>query len=168
MAVDRRHLPEKLSRFEIREAEALLSREATFSFPAAFQLLPPEGDFNNADRWLEGGWGVFADPAVRKDPAYRAQLERMLAAHRESWSALESFQGKPDALAVVGTGRPTVAAVHPADLDHPDRADGDGSVPLASATLAGARLFTTRAEHAGLLLDAGVQAAIAKFLGARQ
>ncbi len=147
---------------------ALLSKEATFSFPAAFQLLPPAGDFTAAERWLSGGWGVFADPLIRADAAYRVQLERMLALHRESWNALTGFRGTPDALAIVGTGRPTVSLVHPADLDHPERQDGDGSVLVTSATLKGAQVFSTRAEHTELLLDGAVQRAIVKFLGARQ
>ena len=143
---------------------ALLSKEALFSFPAAFQLLPPEGDFNDPEIWLREGWGVFADPALRVDPAYRAQLTRMLAAHRESWAALANSRGTKDVLTIIGTGRPTLSVVHPADREHPDRADGDGSVLVTSATLEGTQVFETRAEHAELLLDEGVQHAIARFL----
>ena len=143
---------------------ALLSKEALFTFPAAFQLLPPGGPYEDAEAWLRGGWGVFSDPALRTDPAYRAQLERMLAAQREGWAALASAHGTRDMLTIIGTGRPTITAVHPLDREHPDRADGDGSVPARSAARPGAQVFETRAEHAQILLDGEVQQAIARFL----
>lgn len=146
---------------------ALLSKEALFSFPAAFQLLPPYGEFTDPEAWLRGGWGVFADPALRADPLYRAQLERMLAAHRQAWAALTSARATQDTLTVVGIGRPTIAVVHPTDRDHPERHDGDGSVLVTSAKLEGAQVFQTRAEHADLLLDPAVQRAIARFLATR-
>lgn len=145
---------------------ALLTREALFSFPAAFQLLPPGGEFTDADAWLRAGWGVFSDPALRVDAAYRAHLLAMLAAHDESWAVLLPARGTQDTLVVVGTGRPTTAVVHPGDLEHPELADGDGSVLVTSATLPGAQVFETHVEHAELLLDPGVQRAIARFLDA--
>ncbi len=144
--------------------KALLAKEALFSFPAAFQLLPPEGTFNNPETWLRQRWGVFADPVLQADPAYRAQLTRMLGVHSESWSALADSRGTKDVLTVIGTGRPTIEVVHPEDLEHPDRADGDGSVLVTSAALEGSQVFETRAEHAELLLDEGVQHAIVRFL----
>ena len=145
---------------------ALLSKQALFSFPAAFQLLPPAGDFTDPEAWLRGGWGVFQDPALRADAAYRAQLTRMLAAHAESSAALAASRGTRDVLTVIGTGRPTIVRVHPDDRDHPELGDGDGSVPAASARLEGAQVFETGAEHTALLLDEGVQRAIARFLQA--
>jgi pimeloyl-ACP methyl ester carboxylesterase len=143
---------------------ALLSKEALFSFPAAFQLLPPEGEFNDPEAWVRNGWGVFADAAIKADPAYRAQLERMLLAHRESDAALAGSRGTRDTLTIIGTGRPTIQLVHPADREHPERADGDGSVLVTSATLEGAQVLQTQAEHGDLLLDEGVQREIARFL----
>ena len=164
--------------------QALLSREALFTFAAAFQLLPGESDFfvDAADKpvaldafapatWLARGWGVFADPAVREDPAYVAQLDRMLAAHAavaQDARPLPAFA----ALAVVGRGRQTVSGVRVRgdgfDFERPPRADGDGSVPLASALPPFAfERFDSRAEHTALLNDDAVRQAIVKFFAHR-
>ena len=161
--------------------QALLSREALFTFAAAFQLLPSESDFFvdaagarvpleafAESTWLDRGWGVFADPALRTNAAYRAQLGRMLAAHASVAQDARPLPGF-EALAVVGTGRETVAGVRLLgqgfDFGNPPRADGDGEVPLASALPPfAAERFESREEHTALLNDQAVRAAIVKFI----
>jgi len=160
---------------------ALISREALFTFAAAFQLLPAESDFFvdaegrkvalelfATQTWLDRGLGVFADPALRTDPGYLAQLSRMLASHE---AVARDVRPLPpfEALAVVGKGRETVSGVRVLgagfDLSHNPRTDGDGSVPVSSAVPAfAADLFESREEHTALLGAQAVQQAILKFI----
>lgn len=167
---------------------ALLSPEALFSFAAAYQLLPARNDFlvdaggqpvawdvSDPAVWLKQGWGVFADPAVREDEAYRAQLVRLLEAHRELTEALAPVPGMApppfETLVVVGTGHPTVSGFEVVDgkldVTHPRHADGDGTVMASRAVpvlpLVYQRLDSA-AEHVGLTSDPKVLDAIERFL----
>jgi pimeloyl-ACP methyl ester carboxylesterase len=167
---------------------ALLAPEALFTFASTFQLLPGRSDFFvdaegrpveldafDAAVWLERGWGVFADSALRGDEAYRAQLVRMLEAHRELGAALAPVPGLPpppfETLVVVGTGRPTVSGVRVVegklDLVHPTLADGDGSVLSARAVPVlpiPYRRVDSAAEHVALMSDRDVLQAVERFL----
>jgi len=167
---------------------ALLSPETLFTFASTFQLLPVRSDFFvdaegrpveldafDAAVWLERGWGVFADPALRENEAYRAQLVRMLDAHRELGEALAPRPGLTpppfETLVVVGTGRPTVGGVRMVegklDLAHPSLADGDGSVLSARAVPVlpiPYRRVDSAAEHVALMSDRDVLQAVERFL----
>lgn len=162
----------------------LVSREAAFTFATEFQLLPWPGryfeddtlDAGDAETWRKNGWGVFADAALRDDPAYLAQLQRMLSAQREFREALGDAPGEPPevrALSLVGEGHPTAARLLVRDgrvnFDGSPTEPGDGDVPAASAMppapLACGRL-STRAPHAAMLNDRDVQEAIARFVTA--
>ncbi len=173
---------------ETMRNRALLAPEALFTFASAFQLLPTRGDFFvNAEGgpveldafdpavWLARGWGVFEDPTLREDEAYRAQLIRMLDARREFHEALAPRPELPPAsfetLVVVGTGRPTVSGMRVVDgkldLEHPPRADGDGSVQSARALPVlpiPYRRLDSSAEHVALMSDREVLQAIERFL----
>ena len=173
---------------ETMRNRALLAPEALFTFASAFQLLPTRGDFfvDAEDKpvaldafdpavWRAQGWGVFADPTLREDEAYRAQLVRMLEARRELHEALAPRPELPPAsfetLVVVGTGRPTVNGMRMVDgrldLEHPPRADGDGAVLAARALpvlpMAYRRLDSS-AEHVALMSDREVLQAVERFL----
>lgn len=165
----------------------LLSPEALFTFPSAYQLLPPRSDFFagrdgkpvqldvfDAQLWIQRGWGVFQKPELRSEPAYRAQLQRQLDAHRALWEALGEQEGPApelEALAVVGTGRSSVRAVRVEgdrfDFEHPVVGDGDGSVLAAFAQPPQpmrVQRVETSAEHMALMGAHDVQQAIARFL----
>jgi hypothetical protein len=125
--------------------------------------------------WLKQGWGPFADPELRESEAYRAQLVRMLEAHRELSEALAPGPGLPRApfemLVVVGKGRPTVSGMRLVDgrldLEHPPRADGDGSVLAARALPVlpiPFRYLDSAAEHVALTSDPEVLQAVERFL----
>ncbi len=156
---------------------SLLSAEALFTFPLAWQLLPPASDFLapagidafTTSFWIGRGLGVFRDPELRADPAYRVQLERMIEAHRALWSELRGFSPGVAALAIVGVGHDTVSLVRAADgsfdFDHPALADGDGLVTSASARpFFPHQELETRASHSEMLSDPEVQRAIARFV----
>ena len=167
---------------------ALLAPEALFTFASAFQLLSTRSDFFvdaegrpveldafDPAVWLKQGWGPFADATLREDEAYRAQLVRMLDAHRELHEALAPRLGLEAApfetLVVVGTGRPTVSGMRMVDgkldVGHPARADGDGSVLSARAVpvlpVAYQRVDSA-AEHVALMSDREVLHAVERFL----
>ncbi|QRN96469.1 alpha/beta hydrolase [Archangium violaceum] len=173
---------------ETMRNRALLAPEAMFTFASAFQLLPWRSDFFvdaeggpveldafDPAVWLKQGWGLFADPALRENEAYRAQLVRMLDAHRELTEALALKPGLPPApfemLVVVGKGRPTVSGVRVVDgkldLEHPPRADGDGSVLASRALPVGSipfRHLDSPAEHLALMSDPEVLQSVERFL----
>lgn len=171
---------------------ALMPASALLTFSSTWQLLGPDSDFLidqqvfeptpldpfSPDTWVKLGWGVFHDPTLRDNPAYRRQLEARLWARSEFWAGMGDEAPTDDpptkwkSLAIIGTGRPTVASWvftndRTFDFDHPGLADGDGTVltaranppkPIHSAS------FETGAEHAVLLNDAAVQSAIAAFI----
>jgi pimeloyl-ACP methyl ester carboxylesterase len=159
---------------------ALLSRDALFSFPSAWQLLSARSDFFvdkagnpveldafDAENWVNRRWGVFDRPTT---PADRAQLDRVLAAH----AALHAQLGKPllsqpKVMVIVGLGRATVSGMRLSgdgfDFKDNPTADGDGSVLVSSATpdLPFTRV-ETQTEHVALLNDPGVQTTVSAFL----
>lgn len=171
---------------------ALLAPEALFTFASAFQLLSVRSDFFVDGQgapvaldafdpavWLNRGWGVFADPALREDESYRAQLVRMLEARRELAEALAPTPGLPpppfETLVVVGTGHPTVSGWRVVDgtleLKHPTSADGDGSVLSARALPVlpiPYRRVDSAAEHVALMSDRDVLHAVERFLRGEQ
>lgn len=171
---------------EVVRDRALLSPPALFSFPAAFQLLPPTSDFLSAlpgeasidalqaSTWIEQRWGVFAEEALRESPPYREQLHRLLQAHREHWAAIRSAEasfGSARALSFVGVSVDTVSgfpvSAGAALFEAPLLADGDGTVTRSSALpprgLA-STVVEVEAEHLELMRDEGVRRRLADFL----
>lgn len=150
---------------------SLMSQEAIFTFTAAWQLAPPDSVLLNASRW-QAGLGLFADPAVRENPAYLDLLENQLEKAHAHWKKLEGFEPKVPVLAVIGKGRDTVSGTtfNPEgtpEFDHPPKSDGDGLVPESSARPAFAHEeLISSAVHQSLLNDPAVQAAIERFLAA--
>jgi hypothetical protein len=168
--------------------KALLSRDALFTFPAVFELMPATDDFlvdpagqpaatqpGDAATWCSSGWGVFADPSLCQDTLYLNHLRRMLADRHEFTSAIADTPVAPPpdlkALYIVGRGRPTPARLRAVsgkiDLQHPDLADGDGTVTATSAippAILPFDRFETHADHVALLNDAEVRAAVTAFI----
>jgi pimeloyl-ACP methyl ester carboxylesterase len=159
---------------------SLLSREALFTFPATWQLLPTHSGFFvdrvgapvpldafSVDEWVNRHWGMFETDA---SPADRAQLQRQLEHHARLHALLaRPLLSSPAVMAVIGSGHPTVSAVRVLgqafDFDDSPTDDGDGSVLVSSATPPiPFTLLTTHAEHVALLNDKEVQKAIALFL----
>ncbi len=159
---------------------ALLSRDALFSFPSAWQLLSATSDFFvdksgapvtldafNPDEWVKRRWGVFDGETT---PADRAQLERLLGHHAALRAVLDRpLLSGPEVLAVIGIGRKTVSGVRVVgegfDFEDPPMADGDGSVLVSHASPpVKFKRVDTGAEHTQLLNDVDVQAELEVFL----
>lgn len=166
---------------------ALLGAEALLTFPASWQLLPPEPDFfvdaqgasvpvraYDAQTWLTNAWGLFAEPSVRENPAYRAQLEARLAEHASFWKEMGDLEGAaPEwkTLAIIGTGRQCDvswrAKGEVIDLSAALRGDGDGTVAANRAVPPKpivAEVVNTGAEHSALLNDDGVREVLRQFV----
>lgn len=166
----------------------LLEAEALLTMPAAWQLLPPVPDIffdesgekkdlpaYDAATWLEGKWGVFKEPALAGNAAYRRQLEERLEAHRALWAGFGDEEGPAppwEAMAVIGKGRKTVSGwtVKPDgsfDFEKPLRGDGDGAVLSERAhppRPIKVTVVESTDEHTAMLRQAEVQAVIAEFL----
>lgn len=168
---------------------SLLSKEAVFTFPAAYQLMSATDDYfrdaqdhpvsiaaSDPAVWCEKGWSVFADKALCADPAYQQYLSRMLTTHRETALALGEVTAPPPptlkAMAIIGHKRETTGAERiidgKVDVEHPIIVDGDGTVPASSALPTRPLDYEhvdTGALHVALLNDGAVRKAIARFLG---
>lgn len=166
----------------------LLSAEALLTFPATWQLLSPSPDFfvdakgdsvavpaYDPQTWLDRGWGLFSEPAVRENPAYRAQLESRFQEHASLWRLLGDLEAPVPswkALAIIGVGRPSVvgwqvSADGGVDLKNPVRGDGDGTVPTTRAMPPSPivpEVVQTKAEHSELLNDPGVREVLRQFV----
>ncbi len=166
----------------------LLEADALLTMPAAWQLLSPEADIffdakgarvdlpaYDAATWIEGHWGVFKDPSLAADAAYRRQLEERFEAHRALWVSLSDESGPPptwETMAVIGKGLPTVrgwtvGADGKFDFAHPLLGDGDGAVLAERARPPApikATIVETMGEHTAMLRQVEVQAVVSDFL----
>jgi pimeloyl-ACP methyl ester carboxylesterase len=166
---------------------ALLAKEALFTFASTHELLPYPGtffvgadgrplalDLDDPDAWRANGWGVFADPSLRDDAAYRAQLAKMLLAHSSFREALRDAPGEaPDVrvLVVSGIGHPTIerVAIVGGEPDHAasPTASGDNRVTEASSLPPRPLVWEqirTEADHVQLLNDPEVREKVGAFL----
>jgi pimeloyl-ACP methyl ester carboxylesterase len=166
---------------------SLLDQEALLTFSSTWQLLPGDAGFFadeagapvqvgafDEDAWVQHGWGAFSNADAYGNPAYRAQLKKVLDAHRTLWDELAQplELTHTRVMVVMGVGREAksklrVRADGSFDWDHPLKAEGDGSVLVSSATplewMRAVRL-ETRESHVTLLNDTGVEEQIARFL----
>lgn len=129
-----------------------LAAQVFSTFPSLYQMLPPSGpgaDLFEAAHWPQSG--------PRPDP-------RLLDAGRAFTGALPASE--PRCIAICGTMQRTVTGVRlDADEFHYQVSDaGDGTVPLASAQLAGCDNYYVRCEHSALPRSATVARAVLELL----
>lgn len=137
----------------LHDAE-FLAQQVFATFPSIHQLLPAPGLGASPDLWATDNWPAGGP---RPDP-------RLLAAAREFASSLS----EPDArtIAICGVQQRTVVGVRlEADQFHYRVSDeGDGTVPLSSAQLAGGDNYYVRCEHSALPRSATVGRAVVELL----
>ena len=144
----------KLAQLDARTSAEQLADEVFNTFPSLYQLLPTARqphrfDLFDADRWPSRG------PRPRPELLAAATRTRaQFAAGGERFSV------------VVGTGQPTVTDI---DLEGDDfvytvTRHGDGTVPAASARLAGATTYYVARAHSELTRDPLVANAVAEIL----
>ena len=142
----------KVARLVPGDSAETLAAEVYSSFASLYDLLP-EGDARtalfDAAAWPRGG------------PQPRAPLLASARAERECLAA-------PDErfTTIAGIGQSTVTAVARRDDDflYTITRAGDGTVPAASAALAGTRGFFARVAHSNLPRDRQVAAAVVDLL----
>ncbi|HEV8018037.1 MAG TPA: hypothetical protein VGP32_05705 [Steroidobacteraceae bacterium] len=134
-------------------AETLAAQ--TFStFPSLYDLLPSGVCAGRADLFEGRNW-----PATGPQPQ-AALLQAARAAHEHLAPADERFA------VIAGVGKETVTSVvrRGDDFLYTLTRHGDGTVPVASAELAGARSAYARVAHSDLTRDPQVAAAVVELL----
>ena len=145
----------KLARLTQRSSAESLSTEVFNSFPSLYELLP-WGSCSVAGRDL---FDARSWPAAGPRP-HAELLEAARAAQRQLAPPDERFA------IIAGVGAETVTAVRRRGQEflYTLTRDGDGTVPLASATLPGVRSAYARVAHSDLTRDPLVAAAVVDLL----
>ena len=144
----------KVARLAAQPSAEALATEVFSSFPSLYDMLPSGPWSGRADLLDPQSW-------PHAGPAPRAEL---LAAARATRSGLAPADARFSA--IVGTGQVTVTAVtrRRDDFVYTLTRHGDGSVPAASAALAGAHCVYARVAHSDLTRDPLVAAAVVDLL----
>jgi hypothetical protein len=141
----------KVARLDGAASAEDLTRRVFSSFPSLYDMLPRGAGFDlfDAAQW----------PAEGPQPDMA-----LLAAARSTHAALAPADRR--FTVVAGTGQETVTAVRRrgAQFLYTLTRHGDGTVPTASAQLAGAASLYARVAHSDLTRDAAVAAAVADLL----
>ena len=142
----------KVARLAGQASAESLAAEVFSSFPSLYELLPTGG--GATDLFDERAW-----PAAGPQPR-AALLQAALAARQRLAAPDERF------INIVGVGQETVTAVARRNDDflYTLTRHGDGTVPAASAALAGVRSAYARVAHSDLTRDPLVAAAVVDML----
>ena len=142
----------KVARLAGQASAECLAAEVFSSFPSLYELLPAGG--GATDLFDERAW-----PAAGPQPR-AALLQAALAARQRLAAPDERF------INIVGVGQETVTAVARRNDDflYTLTRHGDGTVPAASAVLAGVRSAYARVAHSDLTRDPLVAAAVVDML----
>jgi len=135
----------RIAMLDLKHSAEMLARKVFGTFPGLYQLLPPRDPKAGVDIHDPGRW----PRAVRPDPALLAQavLERVTLAPPD-----ERFRQ------ILGVGQQTIVGIHaaPGGFGYEVANAGDGTVPLASATLKGVPAWYVREIHGSLVSNAQV------------
>ncbi|HXW74385.1 MAG TPA: alpha/beta fold hydrolase [Steroidobacteraceae bacterium] len=144
----------KVARVDLRASAESLAAETFNTFPSIYDLLPSGACTGRADLYDARSW-----PAAGPQP--RAAL---LAAARSTPAHLAAADERFAVIAGVGEETVTAAARRGDDFLYTLTRHGDGTVPVASATLPGARVAYARVAHSDLTRDRRVAAAVVDLL----
>jgi pimeloyl-ACP methyl ester carboxylesterase len=143
----------KVARLALKASAETLAAEIFSTFPSVYDLLPAAlahgGDLFDPHAWPAQG------PQPHADLLERARLTRQQLAPADERFAV-----------IVGIGEETVTAVarRRDEFLYTLTRHGDGTVPAASAVLAGARTAYARVPHSELTRDPQVAAAVTDFI----
>jgi pimeloyl-ACP methyl ester carboxylesterase len=145
----------RLAALDTRHSAEQLSHDVFNTLPSLYEMLPPPGGALSAiDLLAPENW-----PTTGPQPLH-AQLQAARRLHTRITPGDERYTS------IVGTGQRTVtgAALVGNDFHYQITTGGDGTVPLISATLAGADNRYVRCEHSDLPRDAKVASEVLALL----
>jgi len=144
----------KVARLAAQPSAEALATEVFASFPSLYDMLPT-GHWSGRADLLDGAAWPRSGPKPRAALLSAARLTQSLLAPADARFA-----------AIVGVGQETVTAVtrRHDDFVYTLTRHGDGSVPAASAALAGAPCAYARVAHSDLTRDPVVAAAVVDLL----
>jgi pimeloyl-ACP methyl ester carboxylesterase len=144
----------KVARLAAQPSAEALSGEVFSSFPSLYDMLPTTALSGRVDLLEASAW-------PRLGPQPKPEL-------LEEARALRELLAPPDArcTTIVGVGQETVTAIarRGEDFVYTLTRHGDGTVPAASAALAGAACAYARVAHSELTRDPTVAAAVVDLL----
>ena len=144
----------RLAAIDVMHTAEQLSHDVFNTLPSLYEMLPPIGRLCELDLFAPAAW-----PATGPQP----QPARLRAAgHFHAQLA----PGDERYTSIIGTGHRTVTSVRRGgdDFVYQVTTAGDGTVPLISATLAGADNRYVRCEHGDLPRAASVAAEVVALL----
>jgi len=144
----------KVARLALRASAETLAAETFNTFPSIYDLLPSGACAARADLFDARSWPT-AGPQPR--PA-------LLEAARTTQARLAAADERFTVIAGVGEETVTAVARRGGEFLYTLTRHGDGTVPVASAELAGARSAYARVAHSDLTRDPGVAAAVVDLL----
>jgi pimeloyl-ACP methyl ester carboxylesterase len=144
----------KVARLAVGTSAETLAADTFSTFPSLYDLLPSGVCAGRADLFAAHNW-----PSAGPQPQ-PALLAAARAAHAHLAPADERFA------VIAGVGKETVTSVRRRgdDFLYTLTRHGDGTVPVASAELAGARSAYARVAHSDLTRDPQVAAAVVELL----
>jgi pimeloyl-ACP methyl ester carboxylesterase len=144
----------KLAALDLHHDAEDFARIIFRTLPSLHELLPDPGRTEGPDLFDAESW---PDDALRPEPQ---QLEKA-AAEREHWP-----EADPRCLHVVGVRQETIVSVelHGREFHYAVANEGDGTVPLALATIPGASHWYAREKHGGLPNNGRVISAVVDLL----
>lgn len=130
----------RIAMLDLKHSAETLARQVFVTFPGLYQLLPPRDPGAGVDVYDPARW----PHAVRPDPALLARA----AQARVSLAAPDDRFRQ-----ILGMGHQTTVGIHQASggFGYELAITGDGTVPLASATLKGVPAWYVREIHGNLL-----------------
>jgi pimeloyl-ACP methyl ester carboxylesterase len=140
----------KVARVDLRASAESLAAETFNTFPSIYDLLPSGACAGRTDLFDPRSW-----PTAGPQP-----LSSLLAAARTTQAHLAAADERFAVIAGVGEETVTTAVRHGEDFRYTLTRHGDGTVPVASATLSGARTAYARVAHSDLTRDPRVAAAV--------
>jgi len=144
----------KVARLALRDSAESLAAETFNTFPSIYELLPSGPCAGGIDLFAARSW-------PRLGPRPRRAL---LAAARGTLERLAPADERFAVIAGVGAETVTAVARRGEDFLYTLTRYGDGTVPVVSAVLPGARCAYARVAHSELTRDRQVAAAVVDFI----
>jgi hypothetical protein len=145
----------RLAALDVLHTAEQLSHEVFNTLPSLYEMLPHAGALSAVDLFALENWPA-SGPQPQHGLLHKARrFQAQLASGDERYTS------------IIGTGNRTVTGLTRVgdEFEYLVTSGGDGTVPMVSATLAGADNRYMRCEHSALPRDARAAAAVIALLG---